>query len=338
MRINPYLLIGYMVTLCGLTLLSPVEVQATTITRTQVMMGDVPVSISIAAPADRKAAAINATSEAFRKARRLELSLSEFHPGSQTSYLNQHAFQKATRVDDDMGAVMKKSLEISQWTDGLFDITFASKNRSISYRDISFDPQTRQVAFQQAQVKIGLSGIAKGYIVDQMAAELRRSGFNRFLINAGGDIWAEAPNNAPPWLIELFQQPTQDTGKVCQLELRNQAIATSGTYERSTHLIDPRTTRPARSDLAAVSVIAPDATTADALATAAYVAGDQLPSLLERVRKSLNDVVILTSAKDGSVRLMEEGARQRGNRGLDCRPTLRIPVDKTTAALLPASQ
>jgi FAD:protein FMN transferase len=107
------------------------------------------------------------------------------------------------------------------------------------------------------------SGYVKGWAVERAAA----FGRGRFLIDAGGDVVLRGT-----WRVGI-RHPFERDKLAAAITVSDCAIATSGAYERGPHILDPRTGRPA-TGLDSVTVIGPDLGTADAYATAAFVAGD----------------------------------------------------------------
>ncbi len=118
------------------------------------------------------------------------------------------------------------------------------------------------------------SGVVKGWSIERAAEILERHGHTDFLINGGGDIAVRgmaAPDR--PWTIGI-RHPHDASAVVARIEACGPfAVATSGTYERGAHIIDPFTGSPT-ADLASVTVTGPDLTFADAYATAVFVMGD----------------------------------------------------------------
>jgi thiamine biosynthesis lipoprotein len=143
-----------------------------------------------------------------------------------------------------------------------------------SYRDVHVDSATRQVTIDRP-LTLDLGGLAKGLAIDLAARELQP--FENFAIDAGGDLYVAGHNAAGgPWSIGV-RHPRRDGEAITRLRIADAAVCTSGDYERQTpqsghHLIDPRAHTTAQA-LASVTVIAPTAMLADALATAAFVLG-----------------------------------------------------------------
>ncbi len=219
--------------------------------------------------------------------------------------------------------LIERSLAIGRVTVGAFDITV--KPIIDLFRDpSSYEPRpaapdesalraatelvgARHVEVSNAGVRLKregmgltLDGIAKGNVVDGIAATLSRQGVSRFLINAGGDIRAAGtrPDDAP-WTIAVrdphdgnasWDSAAWDPESVPDtITLRDGAVATSGSYEvyfdderLAHHIIHPRTgTSPGRAQ--SVTVTAPTTSWADALATAVFVLGPaQGRALIER--------------------------------------------------------
>ena len=116
------------------------------------------------------------------------------------------------------------------------------------------------------------SGYVKGWAVEAAAGVLTDAGVGSFLISAGGDIVARgAPPGADAWSVGI-RDPLDATATLGIVELRDNAIATSGRYERGAHIwgTDDRD-----EELASVSIVGPDLGIADALATAVFAAGLQ---------------------------------------------------------------
>ncbi|MCW2810855.1 MAG: hypothetical protein JWP61_1313 [Friedmanniella sp.] len=116
------------------------------------------------------------------------------------------------------------------------------------------------------------SGVVKGWSGQRAADLLLGRGVRNFCLNAGGDVVAHGgPEPGRDWHVGV-RSPSDPSIPLAVLAVRDQAVATSGGYERGGHLWDGRSGEPARG-LASVTVVAPDLTTADMLATAVYALG-----------------------------------------------------------------
>jgi thiamine biosynthesis lipoprotein len=144
----------------------------------------------------------------------------------------------------------------------------------VSYRDIEADPERRTITLRCPLIP-DLGAIAKGLAIDTAAQELKP--FENFAIDAGGDLYMSGTNqHGEPWTVGI--RHPRHAGKLLEtLRISNQAVCTSGDYERRgadgrSHILDPRTGQVAEC-VASATVIAPVAMLADALATAAFVLG-----------------------------------------------------------------
>lgn len=116
------------------------------------------------------------------------------------------------------------------------------------------------------------SGYVKGWAVEEAAWLLDAAGARDYLVNAGGDVIARGQASpGRPWRIGI-RHPDQADRLAAVLEVSDRAVATSGTYERGEHLMDPRTGQPAQG-LRSMTVVGPRLGFVDAYATAAFVMG-----------------------------------------------------------------
>lgn len=150
----------------------------------------------------------------------------------------------------------------------------------VSYRDIRLDPARRTITLLRPLV-LDLGAVAKGLAVDAAARELFP--FVDFAIDAGGDLFLGGRNGSgEPWRVGI-RHPRRENGLIASLLASNQAVCTSGDYERGGHILDGRT-RTCSGLAASATVVAPTAVVADALATAVFALGPGCGlELLERV-------------------------------------------------------
>ena len=163
---------------------------------------------------------------------------------------------------DAMFSTYRQDSEISRLDRGVLDDPHPLV-RSVLARCEALRVQTRGLFDVRAGGRLDPSGYVKGWAVQRAAA----FGRGRFLIDAGGDMVLRGR-----WRVGI-RDPHEPDRLAAAIAVRDCAVATSGTYERGPHIIDPRTERPA-TGLSSVTVIGHDLWTADAYATAAFVAGD----------------------------------------------------------------
>ncbi|MDZ4133989.1 MAG: FAD:protein FMN transferase, partial [Paracoccaceae bacterium] len=147
---------------------------------------------------------------------------------------------------------------------------------------VELDPAAGR-ARRLAQVRLDLSGIAKGFGVDAMADCLRAHGITDFVVGIDGELRASGYKpGGLPWTVAIEQPvPGAARGVIGHLDLVNRAIATSGDYRnqivlgdtRLSHTMDPASMRPLQNGVASVSVLAESCMMADAWATALMVMG-----------------------------------------------------------------
>jgi len=246
------------------------------------------------------AAAIEA---ALDEVARVEELLSEWKSTSQISAVNRAAGETAgVAVGAELYEVVERALEVSEMTAGAFDITYAACGHlwsfrdsriptdaelqaclpSVDYRRVELIVAEHGIRLPDAAMKIGISGIGKGFGVDRAAELLESRGIKDYTVDGGGDLRIRGRNEAGPWRIGVAD-PRRPGTLARTLELDAGAVVTSGDYvlffdqdgRRYHHILDPRTGRPAESSIA-VTVIAASATDADALATGLFVLGPQL--------------------------------------------------------------
>ncbi len=256
--------------------------------------------ITVVAP--DSAAADKHITNAVNEMERIEKLISSWDPDSQTSEINRNAGKKAVLVDRELFELIERALGLSQLTDGAFDITYASMDHiwqfdgsmqkmpnseevkasvaKVGYKNVELDKINSAVYLKRSGMKIGFGAIGKGYAADRAKKLLRDMGVSSGIINASGDItaWGLQPNGAP-WKVAITN-PMDKQKAYGTLPVTEGAVVTSGNYEkyvvfngkRYSHIIDPRTGYPSNG-LVSVTVFAPKAELADALATSIFVMG-----------------------------------------------------------------
>jgi thiamine biosynthesis lipoprotein len=137
------------------------------------------------------------------------------------------------------------------------------------------------------------SGYVKGWSVEVASARLFAAGSQRHYINAGGDIRMRGTHpDGGPWRVGI-RHPWEADKVSWVLAMTDGAVATSGTYERGDHVIDPRTGKAARG-LRSVTVVGPDLALADAYATAALAMGEGGISWLAKRAATGYDSAVVT--------------------------------------------
>jgi thiamine biosynthesis lipoprotein len=236
--------------------------------------------------------------EAFAEMERLAGILSEWDPESATSRVNDSAGIAPVAIPRELEEVLTAAQEVSRLTSGAFDATWAAlaalwrfdgpprlpsaadverRRALVDARDLVVDRAAHTAFLRRAGMRIGLGGIAKGYIAQAAADLLVSRGVRDVLVAASGDIAARGRNGDRPWTVAV-RNP--DGGVLATVELRDESISTAGDYERFFvvaghryhHILDPRTGYPARGTRS-VTVIARRGVLADGLDTGLLVLG-----------------------------------------------------------------
>ena len=239
----------------------------------------------------------------------IEVLASTYQPHSEISQLANLKPGSPRDLSAQMYTVFERSLYYSRLTDGAFDVTvgplmnlwrtaaqrntpptsdqIATALKAVGYRNITLDSQARTITFSQPHMSITLDAIVKGYAADLALAAIRQAGARAALIDLGGDVVCFGqPPGRPGWNIGIqnpFKPATtpMDTSPgsvLATIALTDAAVATSGNYQRTftiqgrsySQILDPRTGQPV-SQAPSVTIIAPTAADADALATACSV-------------------------------------------------------------------
>jgi thiamine biosynthesis lipoprotein len=245
------------------------------------------------------AAARRAAAFCLDEVARLERAFSLFRPDSEITRLNRDGALAAPSPD--LRTLLAEARRFGAMSEGAFDVTvqplwrlharhfarvdadpngpaardIAAARALVDYR--ALDVGARRVVLARPGMAVTLNGIAQGYITDRVADLLRDLGFARVLVQLGEIRALDAPPDAPAWQIGL-PDPDEPSRPLARIALRDRAAATSSGLAarfdpaaRHHHLFDPATgVSPAR--WRSVTVVAPRATTADAVSTAVAVA------------------------------------------------------------------
>jgi thiamine biosynthesis lipoprotein len=267
---------------------------------TQPQMGSL---FSITLYALDKATADQAAKSAFDRVAELNRIMSDYDPQSELMQLCRKPSGVPVHVSDDLFDILQQSQKFSRLSNGAFDVTvgpyvrlwraarkqktlpspeaIAAVAGSVGYQKIRLDPHAKTVTLLAPNMQLDLGGIAKGYAADKALGILRRQGITRAMVAASGDI---AVGDAPPgrsgWGIGIASIDSPDNGLTKALLLKNAAVSTSGDTEqfveidgiRYSHIVNPATGR-GLTERIGVTIIARNATTTDALATAVSVMG-----------------------------------------------------------------
>jgi thiamine biosynthesis lipoprotein len=235
---------------------------------------------------------------------RINAAFSPYLPDSELSVINSRAHQAPQRVSVEMALLIAQSEWAKKVSGGAFDVTYASVGRLYNYREgtqpsgqdidtalpavgaFKFNKASRTLVFNHPKVALDFGGLAKGYAVERAVKLLANAGVKHASVHAGGDTQLLGNNRGRPWIVGIKNPRPKNADKqwdsVIKLPLANEAISTSGDYERYFideatgarvhHIINPRTGK-STDELMSVSVIGPSGFVTDPLSTAIFVMG-----------------------------------------------------------------
>ncbi len=288
----------------------------------------VPFRIVVYAPDPARAQI--AVDAAYARVARLNAVLSDYDPDSEINRLcHDTPVGQPVPVSPELWTMLARSRDLAARSDGAFDVTvgplvnlwrrarrlrelppdhlLAQARPRVGWQKLKLDRRRRTVTFLAPDMRLDFGGIAKGYAADEARRVLAGHGLTRVLIGAAGDVVAgDPPPDQPGWRIEIGSTDDAPASPPRFIHLRHAAVSTSGDLfqrldiggRRYSHILDPRTGI-GLTDGALVTVLAPDATTADSLSTAVSVLGPDRGLALVR-RTPGTSALILRPAPGGT--------------------------------------
>jgi FAD:protein FMN transferase len=274
-----------------------------------------------------KPTADQAGKAAFARVAELNRIMSDYLPDSELMRLCQRSEQVPAgpvKVSDELFFVLTKAREVSELSDGAFDVTVgpvvrlwrqARKDRQlpdeevlkeslkrVGYKKVELDPKAKTVSLKVAGMRLDLGGIAKGYAADQGLQVIANSGITSALVAASGDITVSGPPPGKPgWRIDIAPLPGSEEHR--QLVLKDAAVSTSGDAEqfveiagvRYSHIVDPRTGL-GLTGRRSVTVVARRGIEADSLTKmASILPADKAVEKIESVEGAATLIVVKTA-------------------------------------------
>jgi thiamine biosynthesis lipoprotein len=272
----------------------------------------------------------------FAEFERLEALMSTWRPASDVVRINAAAGAQAVPVAPDVRDVLRQARQISEWTEGTFDVTFGAltdvwkfdhdqdnavpapeairaRLPLIDYRQIEIDDRAGTVFLKRQGMKIHLGGIGKGYAVDHALQILRKAGLRDFMIQAGGDLYVGGHKDGRPWRLGINDPRGPEGQSFATIDLSDSTFSTSGDYARFFmkggvryhHILDPATGQPARL-CRSVTIAAASPVLADAVAKGVFILGpekgmalvERIPDLEAVIVTAKNEVLVSAGLKD----------------------------------------
>ena len=289
--------------------------------------------VHVVAVAEDSGTAKKCVRAALEEIHKVDDLMSDYKSDSEISRANREAGERAVRLSESTYEVLQRSVEFSEMTGGAFDITvgplvalfrnakeskvapseeqIAQARSKVGFEKLKLNNENKTVQFSENGMLLDMGGIAKGYAIDKAIEAAKRSGAIGAMVDIGGDVrcFGLPPEGKDHWLIGL-QDPNsaiegiEGGGLLLVLKITNAAVATSGDYQqfvfiegkRYSHIMDRRTGTSAEG-LSSVTIIADNATDADALATSVSVMGAEKGLILIEKLQNTEAILIIPEPK-----------------------------------------
>ena len=279
-------------------------------------------SITVYYEEDQEETVISTLEEIKKRILRMDDELSVFKEDSEISGIRKTAGKSLVEVSPDTYEIIKKSIGYARFSRETFDITsrplsqlwgigkkgdyiparrdIHKARKLVNYKDILMQENPCRIGMRKKEQAIDLGGIAKGYAADLARTMLLGCHITEATINFGGTVIVIGKEKTIG-----IQDPECNTGKAMgSLTIKNQAVVTSGVYERYFvkdgiryhHIIDPRTGRPSDTGIASITVIGESAMEMDALATSVLLLGIEEGNKL--IAQCNAEGIFITDAKE----------------------------------------
>ena len=253
---------------------------------------------------------------------RIEKVLTTYSEDSETNLINANAGIAPVKVSEEIVLLIERALRISSVTQGAFDISYGSVDKSlwnfdtkmtslpskgiakqsvrlINYKNIIIDKEAGTVFLKQKGMRIGFGGIGKGYAAEQAKKVMRNAGVENGVVNASGDLttWGLMPDGNK-WTIGIVH-PEMASSVFSYMNVSGLSVATSGNYEKYimidgikySHTINPKTGLPV-TGIKSVTIVSTNAEVADAMATPVMIMGIEAGLHMINQIKDIEAIVI----------------------------------------------
>ncbi len=296
----------------------------------RVVMGTFARVVAVAADSEIANRCVEA---AHAEIQRIDGLMSDYKADSEISEINRDGFKRAVKVSGATFEVLQRSVYFSKLTNGAFDVTvgplvdlwhkagetnsvpseaeLADARSRVGYDKLILDTNELSVRFAVDRMRLDLGAIAKGYAVDKAVEAMQRGGALGGMVDIGGDIrcFGAPPRGKDKWRVGLrdaraVKESAEGNGLLMVLEVTNEAVVTSGDYERFveiggerySHIINPASGK-GKGELSSVTLIGKNTTDVDAIATAVSVMGiEKGLALIEATPDT--ETILVTSAPE----------------------------------------
>ena len=252
---------------------------------------------------------------------RINKIISSWNASSEVSRINKGSGEKPVKISRELFSLLSYCKELSETTQGAFDITIKpalniwywktgivpsdslinSVIGLVNFKNLELNKITLTAYLTKKGMSIDFGAIGKGYMADKITSLLKLKGVTEGYINCGGDIFSFSSKISKS--IIGIVNPINTNDILFSLEVSNASVVTSGNYYRFfksegkkySHIVNPKNCKPVENDIVSVTVVAPNATLADALSTAVTVLGVKVGiDLINQL--PLTEVVIVTKS------------------------------------------
>jgi thiamine biosynthesis lipoprotein len=267
---------------------------------------------------------------------RLDRLLSVWKEGSEVQRLNAAAGKHPVPVGAEVRQLLAVARQVSEWTGGAFDVTvgalaglwkfdhdqddripapgdIARQVGLVDFRALRIDEGGGTVRLAKEGMRVHVGGIGKGYALDRASAIVRRHGLRDFMIQAGGDLVVAGRRGDRAWRVGIRDPRGAEDQSFAALDLQDEALSTSGDYERFFlregrryhHILDPKRGAPADASRS-VTILTSRSVLADALSTGVFVLGpaqgmaliERLPGVEGVIVSGRNEVLVSSGLRD----------------------------------------
>ena len=245
-----------------------------------------------------------------------------------------HSGGNWVELSEDTREILSRGLELCALTDGALDLTAYSAVQAwgfptgayrvsdeteleqlvgtIDYTQVELDEQTGQARLSDG-MSLDLGAVAKGRLGEVLSQDLKELGVTSALLELGGNIQTVGTKpDGSRWRVGIQDPNSQEGGYLAIVEVADQAVVTSGDYQRYfeqdgqtyCHIMDPATAAPADSGVDSVSIVGSDGTVCDALSTALFVMGEEKGAQFWKDHPELDFEAIFVS-QDGTIAVTE---------------------------------
>lgn len=246
--------------------------------------------------------------------------LSIFSPTSEVSRINEARVGKPVRVGQDLFELIRLCHQLCEETDGAFNIAAGTLMHAHGFRDTGvsqpvavqlnlrdcyvLDTDSMSITRLDDRLSLDFGAIAKGFVLDLIADELRAYEIKHAFIHGGSSsiLGFGSQVNAQPWRVRVSDAPAQINASLRSSSLGVSEIAGRRNERDEGHIMDPESGRPARSSVSRVACTHPSAAVADAYATALTVR----PGLIDRLHEHGSSIAMFSDQPEQDRVLMRD--------------------------------